>query len=93
MQAGFPRDASLEQQRFDDHRHHVGDVDDPPDVDIVELPELHAVDGDRNVSANDNTRSAGRLPYIVLGLLDTSEKKLPYARDQRAMSACVKGFG
>src|SRR6185295_8123786 len=35
---------SLEQQRFDDDRNHIGHVDDAPDVDIVELLEVYAVD-------------------------------------------------
>ena len=40
------RGALLEQQRLDDDRHHIGDLDHAADVDIVELLELHAVDGD-----------------------------------------------
>src|ERR1019366_7074721 len=43
-QAGGRR--SVEQQRFDDDRNHIGGLDDPADIDIVELLELHAVDGD-----------------------------------------------
>ena len=35
----------LEQQQLDDDRHDVGDLDDAPDIDVVEFLELH-VDGD-----------------------------------------------
>src|SRR5262245_60659431 len=50
--------ALLEQQRLDDDRHHVGGFDDAPDVDIVELLELHGVDRDhvggrRDLPQND----------------------------------------
>src|SRR6516164_5976781 len=36
----------FEQQRLDDDRYHVGELDDAPDVDVVEFLELHAVDRD-----------------------------------------------
>src|SRR6516165_239630 len=36
----------LEQQRLDDDRYHVGELDDAPDVDVIEFLELHAVNRD-----------------------------------------------
>src|SRR5262249_27684280 len=36
----------FEQQRLDDDRYHVGELDDAPDVDVIEFLELHAVDRD-----------------------------------------------
>src|SRR2546429_3194570 len=44
--AGPKSPALLEQQRLDDDGNHVGQLDDAPDVDIVEFLELHGVDRD-----------------------------------------------
>src|SRR5262249_9741953 len=43
---GLWRAGLLEQQRLDDDRYHVGELDDAPDVDVIEFLELHAVNRD-----------------------------------------------